>query len=42
MTITSGFYPVIETVETFAMTADGACGKVIITWKNVTPATLTF
>ena len=41
MTITSGFYPVIETVETFAM-EDGACGRVIITWKNVTPATLTF
>ena len=24
------------------MTADGACGKVVITWKNVTPPSLTF
>ena len=42
MTITSGSYPVIDTVETFAITADGACGKVVITWKNVTPPQLEF
>ena len=41
LTIDSGTTPVINTIEVFE-DGDGACAQLIVSWKNTTPASITY
>lgn len=38
VTVETEFHPIIQSIETFARADNGACGQIIVTYKNSVPA----